>query len=51
MILKDLIIYKNKIIYFKIGLVKLELKGRRIIMLFNVLLLEKNKAVLGMLFL
>ena len=38
-------------IYFKIGLVELELKGRRIVMSFNVLLLGKDKAVLGMPFL
>jgi hypothetical protein len=47
----DPIIYKNKVIYFKRGLVELELKKRRIIISFNVLLLGKNKAVLGMPFL
>jgi len=50
-ILEDLIVYKDGIIYFKIGLVELELKGKYIIMSFNVLLLGKDKAVLGMLFL
>ena len=44
-------IYKDGMIYFKIGLVKLKLEGRRIVMLFNVLLLGKDKAVLGILFL
>ena len=38
-------------IYFKIGLIELELKGKRIVILFNVLLLKKDKAVLGMPFL
>ena len=51
MISGDLIIYKDKIIYFEIGLVELELKGRHIVMLFNILLLEKDKAILRMLFL
>ena len=47
---KDLIIYRDKMIYFKIRLIKLELEGRHIIISFNVLLLGKDKAVLGMLF-
>ena len=38
-------------IYFEIRLIELELKGRHIIMLFDVLLLKKDKAVLGMPFL
>ena len=48
---EDLIIYKDKIIYFKTRPVKLELKRKHIIMSFNVLSLGKNKAVLGMPFL
>ena len=48
---KDPILYKDKIIYLKTGLVKLEIKGRHVVISFNVLLLRKNKAVLGMLFL
>ena len=43
--------YRDGIIYFEIGLVELELKGRCIVMSFDVLLLGKDKAVLGMLFL
>ncbi len=43
--------YKDKIIYFKTGLIELELERKYIIMLFNVLLLGKDKAVLGMQFL
>ena len=43
--------YKNKIIYFKIKLVELKIEGKHIIILFNVLLLGKDEAVLGMLFL
>ena len=50
-ILGDLIIYRDKMIYFKIRLVELELKGRCIVILFNILLLGKDEAVLGMLFL
>ena len=51
MILGDLIVYGNRMIYLKIGLVELELEGRYTVMLFNVLLLGKDKAVLKMLFL
>ena len=47
----DPIMYRDGMIYFKTGLVELKLKGRRIVMLFDVLLLGKDKAVLGMLFL
>jgi len=50
-ILGDLILYKDGMIYFETGLVELEIKGKHIIMSFNVLLLKKNKAVLGMPFL
>ena len=50
-ILKDLILYKDRIIYFEIGLVELEIEGRSIVISFNVLPLRKDKAVLGMLFL
>ena len=45
------IIYKDGIIYFKIGLIELELKGKCIVISFNVLLLGKDKAVLKMPFL
>ena len=47
----DLILYKNGIIYFKTGPVKIEIKRQKAVVLFNVLLLGKDKAVLGMLFL
>ncbi len=50
-ILGDLILYGDGIIYFKTGPIKLEIKGRSIVTSFNVLPLRKNKAVLGMLFL
>jgi len=50
-ILGDPILYKDKIIYFEIGLMELEIKGRHIVMSFDVLLLGKNKAVLRMPFL
>ncbi len=50
-ILGDLILYKDGIIYLEIGLVELEIKGRHVVMSFDILLLGKNKAVLGMLFL
>ena len=38
-------------IYFEIGLMELEIEGRHIIVFFDVLLLGKDKAVLGMPFL
>jgi len=47
----NLILYGDGIIYLKTGLVELEIEGRNIIISFNVLLLGKDKAVLGMLFL
>ena len=50
-ILGDLILYRNKMIYFEIGLVELEIEGRNIIVSFDMLLLGKNEAVLGMPFL
>ena len=50
-ILRDLILYRDRIIYLKTGLMELKIEGRHIIMSFNVLLLRKNKAVLGMPFL
>ena len=51
MISGDLILYENNIIYFKTGLVEIEIKGQKVIVLFNVLLLGKDKAVLGIPFL
>ena len=48
---RDLISYKNDIIHFETGLVKIEIKGWKVVVLFNVLLLDKDKAVLKMLFL
>ena len=45
-ILGDLIFYKNKVIYIKIELLKLKIKGQRVIINFNILLLRNNKAVL-----
>ena len=50
-ILGDLILYRDRIIYFKTGLVELEIKGKNIVISFNILLLKKNKVVLKMLFL
>jgi len=51
MISGDLILYENDMIYFKTRLVEIEIKGQKAVILFNVLLLGKDKAVLGMLFL
>jgi len=48
-ILGDLINYKRGIINLKIGLVIIKIKGKEVMMNFNVLLLRNNKAVLGML--
>ena len=50
-ILGDLILYKDGIIYFEMGPMELEIKGRHIVISFNILLLGKDKAVLGMPFL
>ena len=47
----DLILYRNGIIYFKTGPVEIDIKKRTIVILFNVLLLGKDEAVLGILFL
>ena len=47
----DLILYGNGIIYFKTGPVKIEIKGQKVVVSFNILLLGKDKAVLGMPFL
>ena len=51
MISGDLILYGNGIIHLKTGPVKLEIKGQKAVVSFNVLLLGKDKAVLGMSFL
>ena len=45
-ILGDLIFYKNKVIYIKIEPLKLKIKGWRVVINFNILLLGNNKAVL-----
>jgi len=45
------ILYKNNMIYFKIGPIKVIIKGQEVVINFNILLLNKNKAVLGMPFL
>jgi len=47
----DPILYKDSIIYFKTGLIQLQVKGQKIVISFNVLLLGKDKTVLGMPFL
>jgi len=47
-ILKDLINYRG-IINIETELVMIKIKGKTIIINFNILLLENNKAVLGML--
>ena len=45
------ILYRDSIIYFKTGLIKVIIKEWEIVISFNVLLLDKDKAVLGILFL
>ena len=50
-ILGDLILYRDSIIEIEIGLIKVEIKGRKIVISFNILLLGKDKAVLEILFL
>jgi len=46
-ILGDLINYKGGIINLEIGLVIIRIKGKEVIINFNILLLGNNKAVLG----
>jgi len=48
MILGDLINYREGIINLETGLVIIGIKGKEIIMNFDILLLGNNKAVLGM---
>jgi len=47
-ILGDLIAYRGGIINLKIGLIQLTIKGRPVKMSFNILLLGKDKVILGM---
>jgi len=47
----DPILYKNGIIYFKTGPIKVTIKGQKVIISFDILLLGKDKAVLEMPFL
>jgi len=47
MILGDLINYRGNIINLEIGLVIIKIKGKEIIINFNILLLGNDKAVLG----
>jgi len=47
----DLILYGNGIIHFKTGPVKIEIERQKVVVLFDVLLLGKDEAVLEMLFL
>jgi len=51
MISGDPISYKNNIIHFETGPVKIEIKGQKVVVLFNVLLLGKDEVVLKMPFL
>jgi len=48
MILRDLINYKGGIINLEIGLVIIKIKGKEVIINFNILLLGNNKTVLEM---
>ena len=48
LILKNLINYKKGIINLEIGLVIIKIKGKKVIINFNILLLGNNKAILGM---
>ena len=47
----DLILYREGIIHLETEPVQLDIKGRTIVTLFNILSLGKDKAVLGMPFL
>jgi len=46
MILKNLIIYRDRIIYIKIGIIPVIIKGKLVIINFDILLLGNNKVVL-----
>jgi hypothetical protein len=48
MILGDLIAYGGGIIYLETGPIQIVIKGRLIVISFNILLLGKDKVVLGM---
>ncbi len=50
-ILGDPITYRNKIIWMETGPVKVEIKGQKVNISFNILPLGKDKAVLGIPFL
>ena len=50
-ILENLISYRNGVIRIKIKPLKLKIKGRKVIISFNILLLGNNKAVLKILWL
>ena len=45
-ILGELVLYKDNIINLKTGLIQVNIKGRNIIVNFNILLLRQDKAVL-----
>ena len=47
----DPILYGDGVIHFKTGPMEMEIEGQNIVISFDVLLLKKDKAVLGMLFL
>jgi hypothetical protein len=47
-ILGDLIAYRGGIIYLETGPIQIVIEGRPIVMSFDILLLGKDKAVLGM---
>jgi len=47
----DPILYRNGVIYFETGPMKVEIEGQNIVVFFDVLLLRKDKAVLRILFL
>jgi len=48
-ILKDLINYRGGIINLEIGLIIIRIKGKEVIINFDILLLRNDEAVLGML--
>jgi hypothetical protein len=48
MILGELVLYKDRMINLEIRLVQINIKGRDIIVNFNILPLRQDEAVLGM---
>ena len=47
-VLGDLILYREGVINIETGLILVKIKGRNLIIIFNILLLGKDKVILGL---